>query len=251
MHTRTNNTLLPFVAPIMDQRPTLLLTGATKGIGRAIADRFAPHCARMALIARTAADLQTVRQELQTIAPECRIEVFPCDLADAEAVQNLCQTLKAGYETVDILINNAGAYLPGTLLEEPNGTLEHMMAVNLYAPYHLSRAVWHQMPRGSHIFNIASVASREGYIGKGSYGITKAALLSFHHSMRYELKDKGIRTTAILPGPTWSDSWTGADLPADRLLQASEVAEAIWSAWQLPPNAVIEEITIRPQLGDL
>lgn len=235
----------------MNQRPTLLLTGATKGIGRAIAERFAPHSARMALVARTAADLQTARQELQTTAPECRIEVFPCDLADAEAVQDLCQTLLSGYGTIHLLINNAGAYLPGNLLEEANGALEQMMAVNLYAPYHLSRALWSQMPRGGHIFNIASVASREGYIGKGSYGITKSALLSFHHSLRHELKEKGIRVTAIHPGPTWSDSWAGADLPEDRLLQAAEVAEALWSAWQLSPNAVIEEITIRPQLGDL
>lgn len=235
----------------MDQRPTLILTGATKGIGRAIAERFAPLCGRMALIARTATDLESARWELQTIAPECQIEVFPCDLGDTKAVQHLCKTLKSNYATIDVLINNAGAYLPGTLLEEPNGALQQMMAVNLYAPYHLSRAIWPQMPQGSQIFNIASVASREGYIGKGSYGITKAALLSFHHSLRHELKDKGIRATAILPGPTWSDSWAGADLPADRLLQASEVAEAIWNAWQLPPNAVIEEITIRPQLGDL
>lgn len=235
----------------MDQRPTLILTGATKGIGRAIAARFGPACAHMALIARTTADLESTRKELQKAAPECHFERFPCDLTDAVAVATLCQALKARYKKIHLLINNAGSYMPGHILEEPTGALETMMAVNLFAPYHLSRALWTRMPRGSHIFNMASIASREGYVGKGSYGITKAALLSFHHSLRHELKEKGIRSTAILPGPTWSASWAGAALPEDRLLQASEVAEAVWNAWQMPPNAVIEEITIRPQLGDL
>ncbi|MEQ8707188.1 MAG: SDR family oxidoreductase [Phaeodactylibacter sp.] len=235
----------------MDKQPTLVLTGATKGIGRAIAGRFAPVCAHIALVARTATDLKETQQALKAIAPGCTFEVFPCNLSDPEAVQGLCAALQAQYPSVDILINNAGAFLPGTILEEAAGALETMMAVNLFAPYHLSRALWPNMPVGSHMFNIASVASREGYIGKGSYGITKAALLSLHHSLRHELTTKGIRVTAVLPGPTWSDSWAGADLPESRLLQAAEVAEALWNAWQMPPNAVIEEITIRPQLGDL
>ncbi|MBV6654447.1 MAG: SDR family oxidoreductase [Mameliella sp.] len=235
----------------MDQNTTLVLTGATKGIGKAIAERFAPACTQMALIARSETDLLNTREALEQIAPNCLISIFPIDLSKSVEVQSLCQRLQTKYTTIDLLVNNAGAYLPGSLLEESANALETMMAVNLYAPYHLSRALWERMPKGSHIFNLASVASKEGYLGKGSYGITKAAVLSFHHSLRHELKDKGIRTTAVLPGPTWSASWEGADLPEDRLLQAAEVAETIWNAWQMPPNAVIEEITIRPQLGDL
>ncbi len=235
----------------MKKRPTAIITGATKGIGWAIAKRLAPSCAQVALVARTAADLDAARRELSALAPGCAIDTFAVDLSRREEAGKLASALPVRYPSVDLLVNNAGAYLPGTLLEEPEDALETMMAVNLFAPYRLSRALWPSMPRGGHIFNIASVASREGYVGKGSYGITKAALLSFHHSLRHELKDKGIRVTAILPGPTWSASWAGADLPEDRLLQASAVAEALWNAWQMPPNAVIEEITIRPQLGDL
>lgn len=235
----------------MENCPTAIITGATKGIGRAVAERLAPSCGQLALVARTTADLASVRQALSALAPNCGIDTFAADLSSKEAVEQLAANLSNGYPRVDLLVNNAGVYLPGPLLQEPEGALETMMAVNLFAPYRLSRALWPFMPGGGHIFNIASIASREGYVGKGSYGITKAALLSFHHSLRHELKDKGIRVTAIHPGPTWSASWAGADLPEDRLLQAAEVAEALWNAWQMPPNAVIEEITIRPQLGDL
>lgn len=234
----------------MERRPNLIITGATKGIGRAIAARFAPHC-DLAIIARTEADLYSTQQALALQAPDCNVAVFPADLSDKGQVQQLAQTLAKQYPKIDILINNAGLFVPGDLLKEPGDALEKMMAVNVFAPYYLCRALWPNMARGGHIFNIASVASRERYIGKGSYGVTKAALLSFTHSLRHELKDKAVRVTAILPGPTWSASWAGATLPEDRLLQGADVAEALWSAWNMPPNAVIEEVTIRPQLDDL
>lgn len=102
-----------------------------------------------------------------------------------------------------------------------------------------------------HIFNMCSIASLHAYPDGGSYSISKFALLGFSKNLREELKDKGIKVTSIMPGATWSASWAGADFPEDRLMQAADIANAVWSAWSMSPAAVVEDIVIRPQLGDL
>ena len=98
---------------------------------------------------------------------------------------------------------------------------------------------------------MCSVASILAYPNGGSYSISKFALLGFSKVLREELKTQGIKVTAILPGATWSDSWQGVDFPEDRLMQASDIALAVWSAYNLSRAAVVEELLIRPQLGDL
>jgi short-subunit dehydrogenase len=108
------------------------------------------------------------------------------------------------------------------------------------------------LERGSgHIFNLCSIASIIAYPNGGSYSISKFAMLGFSKVLREELKTKGIKVTAVLPGATWSDSWAGADFPHSRLMDAEDIALAVWSTWQMGPSAVVEEIVVRPQLGDL
>jgi short-subunit dehydrogenase len=131
--------------------------------------------------------------------------------------------------------------------------LETLMEVNLYSAYYLTRAVLPLMlpQRAGHIFNMCSIASIIAYPNGGSYTISKFALLGFSKSLREEMKPKGIKVTAILPGATWTDSWRGADFPENRLMQASDIAKAVWAAYQMSGAAVVEELVIRPQLGDL
>jgi len=102
-----------------------------------------------------------------------------------------------------------------------------------------------------HIFNMCSIASITAYPNGGSYSISKFALLGFSKVLREELKDKNIKVTSIMPGATWSASWAGVDLPESRLMQATDIAKIVWSALEMSPSAVIEDIVIRPQLGDL
>ena len=146
-----------------------------------------------------------------------------------------------------------GVFLPGAIHTEGEGTLETMMATNVYSAYHLTRAVLPMMfnYQKGHIFNICSVASKKAYPNGGSYSISKFALLGLSHNLREELKPKGIKVTAILPGATWSDSWAGFEAPEERLMQARDVAEVIVAALRMSVSAVMEEVTIRPQLGDL
>lgn len=144
-------------------------------------------------------------------------------------------------------------YLPGGVLDEPEGQVEQLMQVNLYSAYYLTRQLAPGMSeRGSgHIFNICSVASLLALPGGGSYTVTKFALLGWSKALREELKEQGVKVTSIMPGATWSDSWKGVSLPESRLMQATDIADTLWAAYQLSPSAVVEDIVLRPQLGDL
>jgi NADP-dependent 3-hydroxy acid dehydrogenase YdfG len=102
-----------------------------------------------------------------------------------------------------------------------------------------------------HIFNLCSTASITAYTNGGAYCVSKFALYGMTKVLREELKPHGIRVTAILPGATLTASWEGVDLPPERFIQATDVAKMIWSAYNLSPGAVIEEILMRPQLGDI
>jgi short-subunit dehydrogenase len=127
------------------------------------------------------------------------------------------------------------------------------MAINLYSAYHLTRALLSCLRpyRRGHIFNMCSIASLIAYPNGGSYTISKFALLGFSKALREELKPEGIKVTSVMPGAAWSDSWRGANFPVERLMQADDIAKMIWAAYQLSDSAVVEDLVIRPQLGDL
>jgi short-subunit dehydrogenase len=154
---------------------------------------------------------------------------------------------------VDLLVNNAGVYLPGQIHDEPEKNLEFLLMVNLISAYHITRGVLETMiPRRSgHIFNIGSTASILAYPNGGSYCISKFAMYGMTKVLREELKELGIRVTAVLPGATFTQSWLGTDLPEERFMKPADIAETIWSAYNLSGNTVVEEVIMRPQLGDI
>lgn len=231
----------------------VLVTGGTKGIGRAVIDEFFEHGAHIATCSRSQSDLDDLKNDLKSRDGSRQIWTQMCDMSKKSQVEQLAHQLLDEWGTVDILVNNAGIFIPGETCKEEDGVLESMMETNLYSAYHLTRAIVPAMvQQGSgHIFNMCSIASKIAYPNGGSYSISKFALLGFTKVLREELKAKGIKVTAILPGATWSDSWSGVDLPKDRLMEARDIALAVYSAVQMSPSAVVEEITIRPQLGDL
>lgn len=231
----------------------IIVTGGTKGIGRAIADLFASNGFQVAVCARTAADLAEMKSTYQQEFPDCTLLTYQADMQQKEQVLGFAQFLQSQWETFDILVNNAGVFIPGALHQEPDGRLEQMIETNLYSAYYLTRALLPMLLKTSkgHIFNMCSIASIGAYPDGGSYSISKYALLGFSKNLREELKDKGIRVTAVLPGATWSASWEGVDLPESRLMQAHDIAIATFAAWSMSPAAVVEDIVIRPQLGDL
>lgn len=237
-----------------DQRqPTIFITGATRGIGRAIALRFAAAGFRLALVARTATDLEALQQEITALWPERELLVFPTDVGDATAVSKLAGRLRRHWTQLDVLVNNAGLFVQDKLLTEPEINLDRSLQVNLYGPYRLCRALLPLMlpHQQGLIINVSSVAARKAYPNSGSYTISKHAQLGLSRALRLELQDQGIRVTAILPGSTWTSSWEGEAVSPERLMAAEDVATAAFAAWELGPRAVMEEVVLRPQLGDL
>lgn len=231
----------------------VLVTGGTKGLGRAIIDLFYKNGANVAVCARHQSDLDSLKGVLLKQDPDRSVLTFVCDVSKKQEVRALFNYVSNEWGRIDVLVNNAGVFLPGEICAEADGALETMIETNLYSAYHLTRLVAPMMmEKGSgHIFNMCSIASKIAYPNGGSYSISKFALLGFSKVLREELKTKGIKVTSILPGATWSASWEGVDLPKERLMQASDIAIAVWSAYQMSPAAVVEEIVLRPQLGDL
>jgi short-subunit dehydrogenase len=105
--------------------------------------------------------------------------------------------------------------------------------------------------RNGHIFNLCSIASLQAYPGGGAYSISKFALLGFTKNLRHELKPHGIKVTAIIPGAVYTDSWKGSGVSKNRIMESEDIAKIIFGATQLSPQAVTEEIILRPQAGDL
>jgi short-subunit dehydrogenase len=127
-----------------------------------------------------------------------------------------------------------------------------MIAVNLYSAYHLTRALLPGMMerKQGHIFNMCSIASLKAYSNGGAYSISKFALLGFSRNLREEMMPYNIKVTAVIPGAAYTDSWVGFVDP-ERIMEASDIAQLVYAAAHLSPKACVEDIVVRPQLGDL
>jgi len=157
------------------------------------------------------------------------------------------------YGVPDVLINNAGQFIPGSVYNEPEGALEKTIEVNLYSAYHLTRLLLPKMieAKNGHIFNICSIASIQAYHNGGAYSISKFALLGFSKNLREEMKPHNIKVTSVIPGAAYTDSWSSSGIDSKRMMEADDVAKMVYTASQLSPQACVEEIIMRPQLGDL
>lgn len=231
----------------------IVVSGASKGIGLAIAEAFASKGFNIAICSRNEADLKAVKGDIEGRFPGSKVIYQATDMADKKQVLAFAEMVKASFSKIDILVNNAGVFIPGTIQEEEEGILEQMMNTNLYSAYNLTRALLPGLieKKSGHIFNICSTASIMAYENGGSYCISKFAMLGFSKVLRSELKEKGIRVTSILPGATFTASWEGVDIPQERFMKASDIAEALLSAYELSDRTVVEEMILRPQLGDL
>lgn len=232
----------------------IIITGASKGIGKAVAKRFASDNRghTIFICARNESDLKAAALEIKD---EYNVNVLyrSVDMSKKEDAKAFAEWVLAQTDEPDILINNTGSYLPGSVHDEKEGTLERMIELNVYSAYHVTRKIVPQMlkRKAGHIFNMCSIASLHAYANGGSYSISKFALMGFSKNLREELKETGIKVTAIYPGAVFTDSWSGSGVSEQRIMEANDIAELIYSAAHLSPQACVEDIIVRPQLGDL
>lgn len=231
----------------------VVITGASRGIGRAVAEIYAQHGYNLYLAARNEAGLLQTAEELETAHPHIKVEVQAVDLANKEQAMLFSEWVKNRVDTIDVLVNNAGTFTPGNVHDEPDGALEQMLGVNLYSAYYVTRGVLPKMieAKAGHIFTVCSIASLSAYPGGGAYSISKFALLGFTRNLRQELKEHNIKVTAIIPGAVYTDSWKGSGVSEQRIMEAEDIATLIYTTSRLSPQATVEELVIRPQLGDL
>jgi short-subunit dehydrogenase len=230
----------------------VVITGASKGIGRAVVELFAAEGATLFLCARNELNLYNAVAELQLRYPDTIIKAKAADLSKKEETIAFGNWVNA-QATTDILVNNAGQFLPGSIFNETDGLLEQMIAANVSSAYHLTRVLLPAMmaAKKGYIFNMCSIASLHAYNNGGSYSISKFAMLGFSKNLREELKPYNIKVCAISPGAVLTESWGGYDNSNHRIMEADDIAKIILTAVKLSPAAVLEDIVLRPQLGDL
>ncbi len=228
--------------PQMNKQKVAVISGGTRGIGKALVDIFLANDFIVFTSARKA--MATTNKDL---------DVFQADLSVKAEVIEFAEHVKSKVKQVDVLINNVGMYIPGQITTEEDGVFETQLNTNLGSSYHLTRALIDKVKAAEkgYIFNICSTASITPYMNGGSYCISKYAQLGLTKVLREELKEDRIKVTAVLPGATLTSSWQGTDLPKERFIDPNSVAQLIWSAYQLGDQSVIEEILIRPMDGDI
>jgi hypothetical protein len=225
----------------------IVITGASRGIGKAIAEKFMAEGHTVLICSSNAVKLEALKAQYPSLI------TYVCDVSEKKQVLSFADFVIKTFDTIDVLINNAGVFLPGKVHDEEDGVLEKTIQTNLYSAYYLTQKLVPKMivQKNGYIFNMCSVASFKAYPNGGSYSISKFALLGFSKCLREELKEFNIKVTSILPGATLTDSWSETNLPESRFSKSEDIAELIYSITQLSAFSVVEDVVIRPQLGDI
>ena len=231
---------------------TAIITGATRGIGRAVAEKFLEKGFSVAFCGSSADNVEAASTEWNSRFPG-KVFGFVADMSNKKAVVEFGDKAMEALGQCTVLINNAGVFLPGSVLNEENDVFEKQIDLNLGHAYHLSRSIVPGMIgiARAHVFNMCSIASIQAYPSGGSYCISKFALLGLTKVLRAELLNDNVCVSAVMPGATYTDSWTSSGLAESRFMRVSDVAEAIWSAWYINENTCVEEILLRPLQGDI
>ncbi|PAW89935.1 MAG: oxidoreductase [Opitutia bacterium Tous-C4FEB] len=238
-------------------KPVVVITGASQGIGAAIARVFAREVrgVRLALVARNEQNLAVVARGAAKLLSGrgAAVATFGCDVSDEASVATMAAAVSKRFGGVDVLINNAGKFEASTLTEMSVAQFDRLIGANLRSVFLVSKAFVPGMAargRGD-VFNMSSIAGLDAYPGGAGYCAAKFGVTGLSKVMRAELKTKGVRVCCVYPGATWSPSWSGSGVAKERMMPAEDVARAFLDVYRLTRKTVVEEIVLRPQLGDL
>ena len=229
---------------------TALITGATRGIGLAIARALAAEGCNLALTGRDEQALRRISGELKSA--KIQILAHPCDVRDAQSVDDLFRALRHQFKRLDILINNAGiAHANLTVDKLPLPLWQDVIDTNLTGTFLVTQAALAIMKRGGTIVNNLSIAANRAFAGSAAYIASKHGALGLTSTLRDELRPKGIRVIALLPGATNTDIWNTfwPQVPRKKMMSPATIAAAVVNAILLPPNATVETLEILPTAG--
>lgn len=230
----------------------IVITGASKGIGRALTEIFAKdNRHRIFICARRKEELTDLKKTLLASFPKTEVETKVADMGSKEEVERFADFILMQTTTIDILINNAGLFMPGNIYDEEPGAIEKMLQVNLLGAYYLTRKLLplFMAQKSGSIFNICSIAALHSYQNGSSYSISKYALAGFTNNLRAEMKPFGVKVCGVYPGPTYTSSWEGAPIAPERIMQPRDIAKMVYAATDLSEGAVVEDIILQPQAG--
>jgi NAD(P)-dependent dehydrogenase (short-subunit alcohol dehydrogenase family) len=234
------------------QGKVALVTGGSKGIGLALARVFARAGYEIVITGRDMNRLQAAANELSK--GQGRVIALSCDVRDQGSVKKLFAEVRQHHAAIDVLINNAGiAHALVPVEELPYETWKEVIDTNLTGTFLVTQNALPLMHTGGSIVNNLSVAATTPFPQMSAYNAAKFGALGFTQALREELRKKGIRVIALMPGATRTDIWDQfwEDAPKEKMISAKSVAEAVLQAVSMPENTLVEEIRIGPAAGKL
>jgi len=234
------------------QLKVAVITGGGSGIGLAMARIFAANGYSVVITGRDAKRLQKAATTIS--ADKKQVTGIPCDIRDPASVEKLFREVGKQHSTIDVLINNAGvAHSLAPVDQLPVETWKEVIDTNLTGTFLVTQAALPLIRPGGTIVNNLSIAAVQPFAGMSAYNASKFGALGFTHALREDLRKRGIRVLALLPGATdteiWSQFWP--DAPRAKMISAETVAQAVFHAVSVPANTAIEEIRIGPAAGVL
>jgi NAD(P)-dependent dehydrogenase (short-subunit alcohol dehydrogenase family) len=229
-----------------------LITGSSRGIGLAIAQALAQQGCDLVLVGRTLAPLEKAGRELARQG--ARVLAKACDVRDPQSVKALAASVRKEFRRVNILVNNAGVAHPNlSVAKLPYPAWKTVIDTNLTGTFLVTREILPLMRRGSAVVNNLSIAATRVFTGSSAYNASKHGALGLTNTLREELRPRGIRVIALLPGATNTEIWNTLwpDAPRKKMMSPETVARALVNALLLPEDSAVEELTIMPTSGAL
>jgi len=230
-----------------------LITGATKGMGRAIAFALAKQGLNLAICSRNIKDLEQIKAELLNINQQISVITLEADATKKDQLLNFAKTAEQKLGFIQVIVNNIGIYQPTSILDDSEDTFDYQLSANLRPAYELYRYFGKKLAaaKDGHIFNICSIAAITPVVEAGMYSVTKAATLSLSNIMRLEMQQYGVKVTSVIPGSTLTSSWDGMQVDANKMVLPDDIASAVIAIYNMSAGANVNEITITPVFGQI
>ncbi len=252
--------IVDWYSPLQNPTPSdlprrALVTGASRGIGRAIAHALAQAGYDVALVSRSLDTLRPVQESLADYGVVAK--AYPVDLAEMEGLRDRLAAVLDDFGPLSVVVNNAGMGYTGALDTMPLADWQRVMDLNVTSVFQCLQAVLPALRAngGGTIVNIASVAAKSAFPDWGAYTVSKAALVALSRVLAVEERPHGIRVVTVSPGavntPLWDTDTVQADFERSSMLTPEIVAQTVLHAILMPPQAVIEDLTLMPSGGAL